>query len=148
MTFDVPSVRRRPFGAYLMSMPQPIHVVLLGSTVDIVRKAKKYFRLSAPGIGPPYLATLDGECSDPIRRLDDVPTGLIHLWVTLDKSAFLASQDRYRLDTQHPHYDRGFYGELLPNPCVLVDFERSPTTAKKELSKLADEIISAWYDTS
>jgi len=46
-----------------MSMPQPIHVALVGSTADIVRRAKEHFRLSQPGIGAAYLATLEPKSS-------------------------------------------------------------------------------------
>jgi hypothetical protein len=68
--------------------------------------------------------------------------------VALDEEAFSASQDRYRSDAQQPGYDRGFYDGLLPDPCVLVDFERCPSAAKQELAELALKIIRAWYDTS
>ena len=131
-----------------MSMPQPIHVALVGSSAELVSRAKTHFRLSAPGIGAAYLATLDLECTDPIRRLDDIPTGLIQLWVALDREALAASQNHYRSDVRNSTYNRGFFDELLPDACILVDYERSPSAAKKELAALAQRIIKAWYDTS
>ena len=42
-----------------MSMPQPIFVVLIGLTVEQVTIARKYFRLSALGMGPAYLCAIN-----------------------------------------------------------------------------------------
>ena len=131
-----------------MSMPQPIHVALVGSTVDIVRRANKYFRLSAPGIGAAYLVTLEPMSSDSIQRLEELPSGRITLWVALDSESLSASQQRHQADLRNPRYSRGFYEDHLPEPCVLVDFEKSASASKKQLAELAQTIIDAWYATS
>lgn len=135
-------------GANAMSMSQPIFVVLVGSTADIVRRAKKHFRLSAPGIGPAYLASLESSPSDNIQSLTQLPTGLITLWVALDAASFFEAQIRHRIDLQNPRYDRGFYAELFPEPCILVDLSQSSTESKTRLAELALSIIDAWYATS
>ena len=131
-----------------MSMPQPIHVALIGSSADVVRQAKEHFRLSAPGIGAAYMVCVDANSGDMIVRLDNVPKGLIHLWVALDKEALSAAQARHQSDAQQPSYNRGFYDNSLPDPCVLVDYEHSPSVAKTQLAKLARKVIEAWYDSS
>jgi hypothetical protein len=131
-----------------MSMPQPISVALIGSTADIVRRAKKHFRLGVPGIGAAYLASLQTEPTDDIPALTQIPAAQITLWIALDAKSFSAAQLRHRADMQNPRYGRGFYNEHFPEPCILVDFNQSPKESKNQLSELAQRIINAWYATS
>jgi hypothetical protein len=129
-------------------MPQPIHVALVGSTADIVRKAKRQFRLSEPGIGAAYLATMEQTNSDTIVHFDKLPWGLVTLWIALDHESFVASRQRHAQDSLNPRYSRGHYAELLPEACILVDFENSETASKKRLIQLAAQISKAWYASS
>nr|WP_123784874.1 hypothetical protein [Pirellula staleyi] len=131
-----------------MSMPQPIHVALVGATSDIVRRAKKHFRLSTPGIGAAFLATLERTSTEPIIRFEDLPNGLITLWITLDHESLSASRQRHDADLLNPCYCRGFYEHHLPESCVLVDFEKSWPASKKQLARLSEQIAAAWYATS
>ena len=131
-----------------MSMPQPIYVALVGSTADVVRRARKHFRLSAPGIGPPCLAKLETRPSHDVPRLTQIPAAQIVLWVALDTKSFAAAQTRHRDDLRNSRYDRGFYNVHFPEPCILVDFDRNPKEAKKQLAELALRVIEAWYATS
>ncbi len=131
-----------------MSMPQPIFVALIGSTADIVRRAKKHFRLNAPGIGAAYLASLDTETTDHIPPIEEIPKAQITLWIALDAKSFSAAQMRHHADLRHLQYDRGFYNEHFPEPCILVDFNQSSKEFKNRLAELAKSIIDAWYATS
>jgi hypothetical protein len=131
-----------------MSMPQPIFVALVGSTADVVRRAKRHLRLRAPGMGCPLLATLEPEPSGDIQPLAQVPSGRITLWVALDNDALRASMQRHHEDTQNPRYDRGFYDEHFPEPCLLVDFCASPAQSKAQLAGLAQRLVDAWHATS
>ena len=131
-----------------MSMPQPIFVALIGSTADIIRRAKKHFRLRAPGIGAAYLASLDTEPTDDIPALTKVPAAQITLWIAIDAKSLSAAQLRHRADMQNPRYGRGLYNEYFPEPCILVDFNQSTKESKSQLSELVQRIIDAWYATS
>ena len=131
-----------------MSMPQPVHVALVGRTADIVRRAKKHFRLTAPGIGAAYLAALEPEPSALIRPLDELPKGLITVWVALDDESFTASLQRHQDDRTNARYSRGFYDEHLPEPCILVDLEGSSRAFENRLAELAQRVVEAWYATS
>ncbi len=131
-----------------MSMPEPIFVALVGASVDVVRRGKKYFRLSEPGIGAALLATLEPISTGSIRRLVDLPSGLVTLWVALDDDSFVESRRYHQADLRNPRYSRGFYEGLLPEPCILVDFENREAESKKRLAELAQTIIKAWYATS
>lgn len=129
-------------------MPQPISVALVGSTADVVRRAKRHFRLGAPGIGAAYLASLDAKTTDDIPPIAQIPAAQITLWIALDANSFSAAQLRHHADLRHPRYDRGFYNEPFPEPCILVDFSQSPKESKNRLAELAQSIINAWYATS
>ena len=131
-----------------MSMPQPIHVALVGSTTEIVQNAKRHFRLGDPGIGPVLLAALNAGSDDQIKPLSELPHDLIDLWVALDHESYMASQTRHHSDSSSPRYSRGFYNELLPEPCVIIEFEQSPEKSKLALNNLVKQIVEAWYATS
>lgn len=131
-----------------MSMPQPIHVALIGSSAAIVGRAASAFRLGAPGIGAAYLVSLEASSDTKFHRLSDVPVGLIHLWVALDRDSLAASRERHRTDANNPKYGRGYYDTSLPEACVLVDLERFPKDGKRQLAELAQRIIKAWEESS
>lgn len=131
-----------------MSMPQPIFVALIGSSADIVRRAKRHFRLEAPGIGPAYVASLATLRAEDVPPLSQIPVNQIALWIALDDTSFSAAQLRHRSDLNNPRYSRGFYSEHFPEPCILIDFDRSPAESGKQLTELAQQIIAAWYETS
>ena len=67
-----------------MSMPQPIHVVLIGSSKIEITQLRKSFRLSAPGMGPAYFAALGASPGEEIVRPKDLPYAEIDLWIALD----------------------------------------------------------------
>lgn len=131
-----------------MSMPQRIFVALIGSTPDRVHRAKKFFRLSTPGLEPAYLASLEGERSGNIYSLEQLPKNQITIWIALDPESFLAATLQHQNDLLNPRYSRGFYDELLPEPCVLVNIDQSPEESKRLLADLAQEITNAWYASS
>ena len=128
-----------------MSMPQPIQVALVGSTVAQVAAAKKHFRLSAPGIGSAYLSALDATPRGEVVPPSELPKALLTLWLCLDKDALAVAQHLHSQDAQNPRYGRGFYDEHFPQPCVLI--ETGPSSPKL-LSDWARQIIEAWYATS
>jgi len=131
-----------------MSMPQPIHVALVGRTAEVVRRAKKHFRLSAPGIGAAYLVTLDPVDSDSVLSFEDLPPGRITFWVALDGNSLSASRKQHQIDRMNPNYSRGFYEQDLPEPCVLVDFDKPTSASQKQLADLAEKVVEAWYASS
>ena len=75
-----------------MSMPQPIRVALVGASAKRVEDAAKHFRLSAPGIGAPYLASLDTPQGGKVLPVERIPRGLITLWLCLDSESLAASK--------------------------------------------------------
>ncbi|HQU42606.1 MAG TPA: hypothetical protein PK867_07325 [Pirellulales bacterium] len=129
-----------------MSMPQPIFIALIGSSKAQVSKAKKHFRLSVPGMGPAPLAALDSQPGDKIVHPSEVPKGLITLWVALDAESLSLSRSLHAADARLPRYDRGFYEELLPEPCVLIPID--DRDAKTRLSALRKKISEAYFETS
>ncbi|WP_131818218.1 hypothetical protein [Planctopirus hydrillae] len=131
-----------------MSMPQPIFVALIGATAERVDRAKKFFRLSTPGLGPFYLASLETEQSGSTQPLVQLPKNQITIWIALDPESFLAASLQHQVDSLNPRYTRGFYDELLPEPCVLVNIDQSPEESKRRLTDLAQKITSAWYASS
>jgi hypothetical protein len=124
----------------MMSMPQPIFIALIGSSKTQVSKAKKHFRLSVPGMGPAYLAALDSQPGEKIAHPSELPKGLITLWVALDLESLSVVRSLHSDDVQLPRYSRGFYAELLPEPCVLIPID--------ELSTLKQKITEAYFETS
>ena len=85
----------------------------------------KDFRLSAPGIGPPYLAKRETRPSHDVPPLTRIPAAQIVLWVALDTKSFAAAQTRHRDDLRNPRYDRGFYNDHFPEPCINHAMRRS-----------------------
>lgn len=128
-----------------MSMPLPIHVALIGSTVEQVVAAKKSFRLSTPGIGAPYLSALNVEPGGKILTPTDLPKALITIWLCLDPQSLAVSKKLHSQDIRNPQYGRGSYEELLPEPCVLVGDEKVSSAVLKEW---AEKITEAWLATS
>jgi hypothetical protein len=129
----------------LVSMPLPIHVALIGSTVSQVSAAQKHFRLSAPGIGATYLAALNASPGGKIVPPTDLPKAQITLWLCLDGQAFADSKQLHSQDAQSPRYDRGFYDGIFSEACVLIEGGQD---VPKILSAWAQKIIDAWYQTS
>lgn len=129
-----------------MSMPQPIFVTLIGSSKVQVSRARKHFRLSAPGIGAAYLAALDAKPGGKIVPPGELPKGLITLWVALDPESLSVARSLHSADRRTARYGRGGYDELLPEPCVLI--HESGSKLKDGLRHWKEKIIAAWYESS
>jgi hypothetical protein len=130
-----------------MSMPQPIFVALVGSTTEQVLKASKFFRLSQPGIGAALLAATNALPGGKVIPLDKLPLARIHLWICLDQAALEECESIHQSDRLNPDYYRGFYQELFPAACVLVQHS-DPKQQKELLSSWAQKVIQAWVSTS
>src|SRR6188768_844479 len=104
-----------------MSMPLPIYVALVGASSEGVKVAKKYFRLSAPGIGPAYYIALDAAAQGNIASPKNLPVGLITLWLCLDQEAFTFAKRFHAQDLKVSRYGRGFYDSVFPEPCLLIE---------------------------
>ena len=129
-----------------MSMPHPIFVVLIASSTSQVERAKKHFRLSAPGIGAAYLAALDATPGNKIVPPSELPKGLITLWVALDRQSLSVARSLHSDDRRTASYGRGrFYEEYFPEPCVLV---LGDSTLRESLIDWKEKIIAAWYASS
>lgn len=130
-----------------MSMPRPIHVALVGKTADQVRDASKHFRLSAPGIGAAYLAAIDADAVGKVLAISALPSGCMDLWLCLDRSALVAAEAAHRRDRAMPRYGRGFYEEVFPEACVLLE-SANPGDQRALLASWAQKIIDAWRASS
>lgn len=130
-----------------MSMPQRIHVALVGAKMMDVAEAKKHFRLSQPGIGPSYYCALDSSAEKGIVSPSNLPAGCITLWLCLDAESLAVSKKLHARDLGYPKYGRGFYGETFPEPCVLLE-KPSGKVGKKVLAAWEQKITEAWYATS
>jgi hypothetical protein len=130
-----------------MSQPQSIFVALVGSSTEQVLKASKYFRLSQPGIGAALLASTNALPGGKVVPLEELPRARIHLWICLDQAALEECKAIHQRDRLTPTYDRGFYEELFPEACVLVQHS-SPKQQNQLLSSWAQKVIQAWVSTS
>lgn len=131
-----------------MSMPLPIHVALVASTAAQVKEASKCFRLSAPGIGAAYLSAIDAVPNEKISSPTELPPGRIKLWICLDQASFEIAKQLHDRDRRNSRYSRGFYDELLPEACVLIDNTIAAPERKNLLSNWAQRVTDAWYETS
>ena len=129
-------------------MPLPIHVALIGATCDAVTVARKHFRLSAPGIGAAYLSALDAKQKPNIVPPSELPESLITLWVCLDRESLAIAQKIHEKDSQDARYGRGFYKEVFPVSCLLIEQNDSISERNQRLATLARNIVDAWYGTS
>ncbi len=127
-------------------MPLPVHVALVGTTSEQVWKASKHFRLSAPGIGPAYLAALDAASGGKVLSISELPPGRIDLWVCLDSAALIEAEALHQSDRAMPRYGRGFYEVLFPEACILIDTADSDERSKLLVS-WAQRIMDAWQST-
>lgn len=130
-----------------MSMPQPVHVAIVGSTVQSVLIAKKYFRPSAPGMGPPYLAALDGIPDGEVVPPSSFSDGFIDLWLCLDAESYAASRQLHLRDA-HSAKCNQYYRLAFPEACILVSAGKSSSALRASLSAWARRISDAWYDSS
>ena len=130
-----------------MSMPRPIHVALVGKNADQVREASKHFRLSAPGIGAAYLAAIDTDSVGKVLAISALPRGQIDLWLCLDRAALVEAEAAHQRDRATPRYGRGFYEEVFPEVCVLLESAHQ-AEQRTLLASWAQKVIDAWRATS
>ncbi len=130
-----------------MSMPRPIHVALAGTHADQVRDASKHFRLSAPGIGAAYLAAIDPDSVGKVLAISALPRGCMDLWLCLDRAALIAAEAAHQRDRAIPRYGRGFYEEVFPEACVLLESAHQ-AELRTLLASWARKIIVAWRASS
>ena len=130
-----------------MSMPLPIHIVLIGSSSERIRSARRHLRLSTPGIGAPYLCALDAEAGNGILPPAELSKALITLWLALDSQSLQVAQKLHSGDLRTPRYGRGFYADLLPEACMLVEGD-TPSQQHVALKDWERRITDAWYKTS
>jgi hypothetical protein len=131
-----------------MSIPQPIHVALVGSSRDEIRRLRRHFRFSQPGIGPAFFAALDATPGDTIVAPADLPIGIITLWLCLGRETFEVCAVLHGRDRRMPGYDRGFYEQIFPAACVQLEDRRSMRRLRQDLSDWAHRITEAWFSTS
>lgn len=130
-----------------MSIPRPIHVALVGTHADQAREASKHFRLSAPGIGAAYLAAIDTDAVGKVLAISALPRGHIDLWLCLDGAALTAAEAAHQRDRAMLRYGRGFYQDMFPEACVLLE-SADPGDQRTLLASWARKIIDAWRATS
>lgn len=129
-----------------MSMPQPIHVVLIGATRARVHSARRHLRMATPGIGAPYLCALDADGTDKVVAPSELPKACITLWLALDLESLQVAQKLHAEDLRLPRYGRGFYNDRLPEACVLVEGDTLEQQAA--LRSWEQRIAKAWYESS
>ena len=93
---------------------------------------------------PAYLIALDANSANKNIHPSEVPKGRITLWLALDAAAFSFCKECHSRDLRIPRYRRGYYGDIFPEACVLIDESKSNKEIAETLACWRQKIIDAY----
>ena len=115
-------------------MPQYIEIAVVSSDIEALRAITKDSPISQPGIAPKYhLVALHKPSGKRVIGLSELDNIRVLFWVALDEQAKIVCEEFHRRNTNNKQYSRGFYGDLLPEPVILV---KSSTEFKEVVHKV------------